>query len=96
MGDDVFSEDIKANIYLLDLPASPVLVSDLVEGQAATLDLTAGLYPRPEKIVWTVRDPAGGLQTLAPGTEVGGYRASQLELEVGTKYRDLSVSVIPS
>ena len=85
MGEEIFSEDIKANIYLLELPTSPILVADLVEGQAATLSLTAGLYPRPE-IVWTVKDLAGAVETLAPGEEVGSYRASQLQLEVGTSH----------
>ena len=84
MGEDVYSEDIKANIYLLDLPTSPVLVADLLEGEAASLSLTAGLYPRPENILWTIKDPAGSLETLVPGGETGNYRASQLQVEVGT------------
>ena len=93
MGEEIFSEDIKANIYLLELPTSPILVADLVEGQAATLSLTAGLYPRPE-IVWTVKDLAGAVETLAPGEEVGSYRASQLELEVGTSQSNHTVDLI--
>ena len=96
MGEETFSEDIKANIYLLELPSSPVLV-EVVEGQAATLTLTAGLYPRPE-IVWTVKDLAGAVKTLAPGEEAGSYRASQLQGEVGTSHslsHCLTVNLIP-
>ena len=81
-GEEVYSEDIKANIYLLEVPSSPVLVGDLVEGEAASLSLTAGLYPAPEKILWTVKDLAGAVETVAPGGEVGRYRAAPLEVEV--------------
>ena len=81
-GEEVYSEDIKANIYLLEVPSSPVLVADLVEGEAVSLSLTAGLYPGPEKIVWTVRDLAGTLETVAPGGELGRYRAAPLQVEV--------------
>ena len=81
-GADVYSEDIKANIYLLDLPNSPVLVADLVEGQPASLSLTAGLYPSPEKILWTVKDLEGAVQTVMPGEEEGRYRAAVLQMEV--------------
>ena len=82
MGAQVYSEDIKANIYLLDLPNSPVLVADLVEGQPASLSLTAGLYPSPEKILWTMKDLFGAVQTVMPGEEKGRYRAAVLQMEV--------------
>ena len=83
MGTQVYSEDIKANIYLLDLPTSPVLVTEVEEGKAATLSLTAGLYPRPENIVWTMKSLTGAVETVLPGGKTASYEAADLQLEVG-------------
>ena len=57
-------------------------MADLVEGQPASLSLTAGLYPSPEKILWTVKDLEGAVQTVMPGEEEGRYRAAVLRMEV--------------
>ena len=90
VGAQVYSEDIKANIYLLDLPTSPVLVADVVEGEAATLSVTAGLYPKPERVVWTIRSLTGAVETVLPGGKTDSYQAANLQLEVGRCLSDNS------
>jgi len=80
-GGQLYSDYITANIYLLDLPTSPVVVPQVEEGELATLHLTAGIYPppRPDQILWTIKEVGGVPETiLQPGNQVGRYRASQL------------------
>ena len=82
-GGQLYSDYITANIYLLDLPTSPVVVPQVEEGELATLHLTAGIYPppRPDQILWTIKEVGGDLEeTLQPGDQVGRYRASQLRV----------------
>ena len=82
-GGQLYSDYITANIYLLDLPTSPVVVPQVEEGELATLHLTAGIYPppRPDQILWTIKEVGGVPETiLQPGEQVGRYRASQLRV----------------
>jgi len=59
-GGRVYSDQLKLEVYQLDLP--PTVQVDPVEaGQAATLSVTAAVFPAPnvEDVVWRVAGPAG-------------------------------------
>lgn len=83
-GGGLYSDYITANIYLLDLPTSPVTVPQVREGEVASLRLTAGIYPPPQpgNVNWSIRDVAGGQEEtlhLQPGDQTGRYQASPLQ-----------------
>lgn len=99
-GEQVYSDHININIYVMDLPSDTVNPGLVSEGEPITLELTAGLYPAPSPsdITWEITRPGGEVVAeLVPGgrDSYGLYQAGDIQVLSDNKYKfTLDIAVV--
>jgi len=99
-GEQVYSDHINVNIYVMDLPSDTVNPGLVSEGEPITLELTAGLYPAPSPsdITWEITRPGGEVVAeLVPGgrDSYGLYQAGDIQVLSDNTYKfTLDIAVV--